>query len=69
MKNIPLEQRRGLEHIDLNDYSVFCHAPIDQVIQAFSQARRVINWEHNAYGRVVEILGQSFAVFQFRGHS
>ncbi|MBV9388095.1 MAG: hypothetical protein JOZ78_16870 [Chroococcidiopsidaceae cyanobacterium CP_BM_ER_R8_30] len=65
----PLEQRRGIEHIDLNDYLIFCHAPIEQVEAAFSQIRQVVDWERDAYGREIEISGQSFAIFQFRGHS
>lgn len=68
-EDIPLEQRRGLDSIDLDDLLVLVQAPIEQVTQAFSQVRQAERCEHDVYDREVKIIGQDFIVFQFRGHS
>ncbi len=65
---IPLEQCRGIEHIDLNDSLFLVQAPIEQVAQAFSQFPQLVLWERDAYEHEIEILGYGLMVFQFRGH-
>ncbi len=68
-KGIFWEQCRGIESIDLNDNLILVQAPIEQVAQSFKQVRQVARWERDVYGREIEILGCTFAVFQLRGHS
>lgn len=64
-----LEQKRGIETIDLNQFLVLVKAHIEPVAQAFSQARQADIWERDVYDRQIEITkGQGFIVFQFRGH-
>lgn len=66
---VPIEQRRGIEHLDLNDYLVLVQAPIEQVGQALCQTRQVDRWERDVYGREIEIVDQHSAIiFQFRRH-
>ena len=43
-----IEQRRGIELIDLNDYLVLVQAPIEQVGQALCWTRTVTRWERDA---------------------
>jgi hypothetical protein len=64
-----LEQKRGIESIDLNQFFVLVKAPIESVAQAFSQVRQADIWERDVYDRNVGFVGQSFIVFQFRGHA
>lgn len=67
---VPIEQRRGIEFLDLNDYLVLVQAPIEQVGQALCQTRQVACWERNVYEREIELVEQSSAIiFQFRKHS
>ena len=67
-KDVPLEQRRGIETTDLNAQLFLVRAPIEQVAQACRQLRQVALWERDVYEREIEIQGYSFIVFQFRGH-
>lgn len=67
-QNIPLAQRRGLDWIDLNDLMVLVREPIEPVTQALSQVRQAELCERDVFEREVEILGQDFIIFQFRGH-
>lgn len=60
-----LEQKRGIESIDLNQFFVLVKAPIESVAQAFSQVRQADIWERDVYDRNVGFVGQSFIVFQF----
>ncbi len=65
-----LEQKRGIETIDLNQILVLVKAPIEPVAQAFSQARQADIWERDVYDHQIETTkGQGFIVFQLRGHS
>jgi len=68
-EGVPIEQRRGIEHGDLNDYLVLVLAPIEQVGQALSQMLQVDRWERDIYERKIEIVDQGSAlIFKFRGH-
>lgn len=68
-KGIPIEQRRGIEFTDLNDYLVLVQAPIEQVGQALCQTREVTRWERDVYECEIELVNQkSFIIFQFRRH-
>lgn len=68
-KGVPLEQRRGIEFTDLNDYLILVQAPIEQVGQALSQVRQVVSWERDVYEREIELIDQgSGIIVQFRRH-
>ncbi|MBW4574395.1 MAG: hypothetical protein KME08_03835 [Aphanothece sp. CMT-3BRIN-NPC111] len=67
--NIPIEQRRGIEYIDLNDTIILVKAPIESVEPAFSSSRQADLWQRDVYKREIEIIGHSFIIFQFRGQA
>lgn len=67
--NLPIEERRGIEHLDLNDELILVQAPIEQVGQALSQMLQVNRWERDVYQRSIELVDQSsLLIFQFRRH-
>lgn len=69
-EEVPIEQCRGMEFIDLNDDLLLVQAPIEQVGQACCQILPVNRWERDVYGRKVEIIDQRcFLFFQFKGHT
>jgi hypothetical protein len=61
-----LEQKRGIESIDLNQTFVFVKASMESVAQPFSQARQADRWEQDVYDRKIVTTGQGFIVFQFK---
>ncbi|PSM47193.1 hypothetical protein C7Y66_20980 [Chroococcidiopsis sp. CCALA 051] len=61
-----LEQKRGIESIDLNQTFVFVKAPIESVASAFVRVRQANRWEQDVYDREIVTTGQGFIVFQFR---
>jgi hypothetical protein len=63
-----VEERRGIESIDINQELLFVRAPIESVAEKFSRARRADIWEQDIYDRPIEITSESYIVFQFRGH-
>jgi hypothetical protein len=63
-----VEERRGIESVDVNQEIVLVRAPIESVAQKFSRARRADVWERDIYDREIEITAESYIVFQFRGH-
>ncbi|MUG92376.1 hypothetical protein F7734_07875 [Scytonema sp. UIC 10036] len=66
---VSIEQRRGTENIDLNDYLVLVQSPIEQVGQAFIQMGLVDLWERDVYAREIELTNKrSFILFQFQRH-
>lgn len=65
----PVEQRRGIDSIDISQYEILVRAPIEQVAQTLAQILEADSWERDAYDREIELLGQDFVVFQFRCHS
>lgn len=68
VKDMSVEERRGIESIDINQELLFVRAPIESVAQKFSMARRADVWERYIYDRPIEITSESYIVFQFRGH-
>lgn len=68
VKDMSVEERRGIESIDINQELLFVRAPIESVAQKFSRARRADLWERDIYDRPIEITSESYIVFQFRGH-
>jgi hypothetical protein len=64
----PIEQRRGIDSIDINQSVILVRTPIEQVAQTLAQILQADSWERDAYNREIELLGQDFVVFQFRGH-
>lgn len=68
-EGVPIEQRRGIELLDLNDYLILIQAPIEQVGQALCQTRQVTSWQRNVYEQEIELVDQeSTLIFQFRKH-
>jgi hypothetical protein len=68
-EGIPIEQRRGIEHTDLNDYLILVKAPIEQVGQALCQMLPIACWKRDVYQRQIEIVEQGSAlIFKFPGH-
>ena len=65
-KNMTLEQKRGIESIDLNQTFVFVKAPIETVASAFVRVRQADRWEQDVYDREIVTTGQGFIVFQFQ---
>ncbi|MGL5059447.1 MAG: hypothetical protein ACRC62_05645 [Microcoleus sp.] len=63
-----VEERRGIESIDINQNLVLVRSPIESVAEKFSRARRADVWERDIYDRPIEITAESYIVFQFRGH-
>ncbi len=68
VKDMSVEERRGIESIDINQELLFVRAPIESVAEKFSRARRADVWERDIYDRQIEITSESYIVFQFRGH-
>lgn len=68
VKDMSVEERRGIESIDINQELLFVRAPIESVAEKFSRARRADLWERDIYDRPIEITSESYIVFQFRGH-
>jgi hypothetical protein len=66
-EDLPPEQRRGIETIDVNDTVILVRANIETVAQAFSWSRQAYIWQRDVYQREIEIVGHSFVIFQFRG--
>lgn len=67
--NVPIKERRGIEHLDLNDELILVQAPIEQVGQALSQMLQLNRWERDVYQRSIELVDQSsLLIFQFRRH-
>jgi hypothetical protein len=68
-EGVPIEQRRGIELLDLNDYLVLVQAPVEEVGQALCQTRQVASWQRNVYEHEIELVDQESAlIFQFRKH-
>jgi hypothetical protein len=65
-KNMTLEQKRGIESIDLNQTFVFVKAPIETVASAFVRVRQADRWEQDVYDREIVTTGQGFIVVQFQ---
>jgi len=68
VKDMSIEERRGIETIDRNQNLLLVRAPIESVAEKFSRARRADVWERDIYDRPIEITAESYIVFQFRGH-
>jgi hypothetical protein len=68
VKIMSIEERRGIESIDRNQNLLLVRAPIELVAEKLSMARRADVWERDIYDREIEITGESYIVFQFRGH-
>ena len=67
--DVPLNQRRGIDSLDTNDFLFLVQAPIEQVAQALGQLRQVMFWQRDVYEREIEILdGYGLVIFQFQGH-
>lgn len=64
----PIEQRRGIDSIDINQSVILVRASIEQVAQTLAQILEADSWERDVYDPEIELLGQDFVVFQFRGH-
>lgn len=64
----PIEQRRGIASIDINQFLILVRAPIEQVAQTSAQILQANSWERDVYDREIELLGRDFVVFQFRDH-
>jgi hypothetical protein len=68
-EGVPIEQRRGIELLDLNDYLVLVQAPIEEVGQALCQTRQVASWQRNVYEHEIELIDQESTILvQFRKH-
>lgn len=63
-----VQQYRGIESFELNDYFVIVQAPIESVSEAFNQTKHATLWERDVYEREVNIAGPGFIVFRFQGH-
>lgn len=66
---VAIERLRGIETPDCNDYFVIVKAPIQTVASALTETRQATVWEQDVCDREIEIMGDDFVVFQFRGHS
>ena len=68
-EDVPIEQCRGIEHIDLNDRLLLVQASVEQVGQACTQMLSINRWERDVYGCELELINQNcFLVFQLRNH-
>jgi hypothetical protein len=77
-ENLPIEQWRGLGQIDRIYTAILVQSPVEAVVEAFSQIKKVIYWEKDAYGKTVEFTQQRLSnvkptqlrliIFRFRGH-
>ena len=68
VKIMSIEERRGIESIDVNQNLLLVRAPIESVAERLTRARRADVWERDIYDREIEITAESYIVFQFRGH-
>lgn len=68
VKDMSIEERRGIETIDRNQNLLLVRAPIESVAEKFSRARRADVWERDIYDREIEMTAESYIIFQFRGH-
>lgn len=66
--DIPIEECRGIETIDLNLEYILVRAEVELVAQAFSQLKHMDFWVRDAYNRELELQTESTLIFQFRGH-
>jgi hypothetical protein len=66
--DIPIEECRGIETIDLNLEYILVRAEVELVAQAFSQLKHMDVWVHDAYNHEIELQTESTLVFQFPGH-
>lgn len=67
-EDIPIEECRGIETIDLNLEYILVRADVELVAQAFSQLKHMDFWVRDAYNRELELQTESTLIFQFRGH-
>lgn len=68
-EGIAVEQRRGIQFLDLNDYLVLGQSPIEQVVQGLCQTRQVNSWERDVYEREIELVEEgSCIIYQFQKH-
>jgi hypothetical protein len=68
VKDMSIEERRGIETIDRNQNLLLVRAPIESVAQKLSTARRADVWERDIFDREIEMTAESYIIFQFRGH-
>lgn len=66
---VAIERLRGIESPDCNDYFVIVKAPVHLVASALNETRQATVWNQDVCDREIEIMGDDFVVFQFRGHS
>lgn len=67
-EDIPLEQSRGIDTIDINILLVMVRASVEPVAQAFSTLRQMNVWVRDAYQSDINIQNETTLIFQFRGH-
>lgn len=67
-EDIPIEECRGIETIDLNLEYILVRAEVELVAQAFTQLKHMDVWVRDAYNRELELQAESTLIFQFRGH-
>lgn len=66
---VAIERLRGIESPDCNEQFVIVKAPVHVVASALTEIRQATVWNQDVYAREIEIMGDDFVVFQFRGHS
>ena len=66
--NIPLNDRIGLDHIDINQYVVLVLSPVDKLVEAIEKTS-TIYWEKNIYGRKIRLAKKSYVLLKLLGHT
>lgn len=66
--DIPIEECRGIETIDLNLEYILVQANVELVAQAFSQLKHMDVWVGDVYNHEIELHRESTLIFQFPGH-
>ncbi|MBD2468819.1 hypothetical protein [Nostoc sp. FACHB-145] len=64
-----IENKRGIETLEITDNQVVVKAPIDRVSQAFFQERQAVNLKYDVYNNEVEITDLCFIIYQLKKHS
>ena len=66
--NIPLNDRIGLDRIDINQHVVLVLSPVDKFIET-SKKTSTIYWEKNIYGRKIRLAKKSYVLLKLLGHT
>lgn len=63
-----IENKRGIETLEMNDTQILVKASIDRVSQAFFEVRQAANLRYNVYNDEIEVTDLCFIIYQLKKH-